>query len=59
MVKQVLGFRQLSLRGLDAVGGEWKLVTMAYNLKRMHAMVVLEEALRLPFRPEPAKSTFM
>ena len=38
IVKQVLGFRQFSLRGLEAVAGEWKLVTMAYNLKRMHAM---------------------
>lgn len=38
IVKQVLGFRQFSLRGLEAVTGEWKLVTMAYNLKRMHAM---------------------
>jgi hypothetical protein len=40
MVKQVLGFRQFSLRGLEAVGGERKLVTTAYNLKQMHAMAV-------------------
>ena len=37
IVKQVLGFRQFSLRGLKAVAGEWTLVTLAYNLKRMHA----------------------
>ncbi len=36
IIKQVLGFRQFSLRGLDAVAGEWKLVTLAFNLKRMH-----------------------
>lgn len=38
IIKQVLGFRQFSLRGLDAVAGEWKLVTMAFNLKRMQAL---------------------
>ncbi|MGZ8913837.1 MAG: transposase [Methylobacter sp.] len=39
IIKQVLGFLQFSLRGLDAVAGEWKLVAMAFNLKRMHALV--------------------
>ncbi|MDD5579217.1 MAG: transposase [Methylobacter sp.] len=39
-IEQVLGFRQFSLRGLDAVAGEWKLVTMAFNLKRMHVLAV-------------------
>jgi len=38
IIKQILGFRQFSLRGLDAVTGEWKLVTMAFNLKRMHVL---------------------
>jgi transposase len=38
IIKQVLGFRQFSLRGLDAVAGEWKLVTMAFNLKRMQVL---------------------
>ncbi|WP_427501198.1 IS1182 family transposase [Methylomonas sp. MED-D] len=38
IIKQVLGFRQFSLRGLDAVTGEWKLVAMAFNLKRMHIL---------------------
>ena len=38
IIKHVLGFRQFSLRGLDAVAGEWKLVTLAFNLKRMHAL---------------------
>src|ERR1700678_2517843 len=35
IIKSVLGFRQFSLRGLDKVRGEWSLVTMAWNLKRM------------------------
>ena len=38
IIKQAMGFRQFSLRGLQAVSGEWKLVTMAFNLKRMHVL---------------------
>jgi hypothetical protein len=35
-IKQGLGFRQFLLRGLEKVSGEWKLVTLAYNLRRLH-----------------------
>ena len=38
IVKSVLGFRQFLLRGLDKVRGEWSLVTMAWNLKRMFVL---------------------
>jgi transposase len=38
IIKSVLGFRQFSLRGLGKVRGEWSLVTMAWNLKRMYAL---------------------
>ena len=38
IIKHVMGFRQFSLRGLAAVSGEWKLVAMAFNLKRMHVL---------------------
>jgi hypothetical protein len=38
IVKEVLGFRQFLLRGLDAVQGEWSLVCIGWNLKRMHAL---------------------
>jgi len=38
IIKQVLGFRQFLMRGIQAVAGEWKLVAMAYNFKRMYAM---------------------
>jgi hypothetical protein len=38
IIKSVLGFRQFLLRGLDGVRGEWSLVTMAWNLKRMFAL---------------------
>ena len=40
IIKEVLGFRQFSLRGLTAVGGEWTLVCLAYNLKRLHTLHV-------------------
>ncbi len=38
IVKSALGFRQFSLRGLDKVRGEWRLVTMAWNMKRMFVL---------------------
>lgn len=34
-IKHVLGFRQFMLRGLAQISGEWSLVTMAYNLRRL------------------------
>ena len=30
-----MGFRQFLLRGKDKVSGEWRLVCLAWNLKRM------------------------
>jgi len=33
IIKSVMGFRQFLLRGLDAVRGEWSLVTMAWNIR--------------------------
>ena len=38
IIKSVLGFRQFLLRGLDKVTGEWTLVTLAWNMKRMFAL---------------------
>ena len=38
IVKSVLGFRQFLLRGLENARGEWSLVTMAWNVKRMFAL---------------------
>jgi len=38
IIKQVLGFRQFQLRGLAGARGEWNLVCLAWNLKRMHAL---------------------
>lgn len=38
IIKHVMGFRQFLLRGLDKVRGEWSLVCLAYNMKRLHAL---------------------
>ncbi len=38
IVKAVLGFTGFSLRGLDKVTGEWDLVALAYNCKRLHKL---------------------
>jgi DDE family transposase len=38
IIKDTLGFRQFSLRGLAAAAGEWGLVCLAYNLKRLHVL---------------------
>ena len=38
IIKETLGFRQFSLRGLAAVAGEWCLVCLAFNLKRLHVL---------------------
>jgi transposase len=38
IIKSVMGFRQFLLRGIDKVRGEWSLVTMAWNLKRMFTL---------------------
>jgi IS5 family transposase len=35
IIKSVLGFRQFLLRGLDKAECEWRLVCLAWNLKRM------------------------
>ena len=39
IIKEILGFRQFSLRGLAAAAGEWCLVCLAFNLKRMHVLM--------------------
>ena len=39
IIKSVMGFRQFLLRGIDRVRGEWSLVTMAWNMKRLFALL--------------------
>ncbi len=38
IIKEVIGFRQFSLRGLQAAAGEWNLVCLAFNLKRLFSL---------------------
>ena len=39
IIKEILGFRQFSLRGMKKVMGEWCLVCLAFNLKRLHVLM--------------------
>jgi len=38
IIKAVLGFRSFRMRGSEAADGEWNLVCMAWNIKRLHAL---------------------
>ena len=38
IIKSALGFRQFLLRSLENVRGEWNLMTIAWNMKRMFAL---------------------
>jgi len=38
ILKRGQGFRQFLLRGCEAVAGEWNLVCIGWNLKRLHAL---------------------
>jgi transposase len=40
VIKEVLGFRQFSLRGVAGAAGEWWLVCLACNLKRLHVITM-------------------
>jgi hypothetical protein len=39
IIKHVMGFRQFLLRGLESVRGEWRLVCMSWNIKRLHKIM--------------------
>jgi transposase len=38
IIKSVMGYRQCLLRGLESVKGEWNLVSLSWNIKRMFAL---------------------
>jgi hypothetical protein len=38
-IKQVMGFRRFSIRGLEGAAGEWDLVCLATNLRRMRPLI--------------------
>lgn len=39
IIKEVIGFRSFRLRGLEKMRGEWELVCLAYNCKRLHKIL--------------------
>ena len=39
IIKHGMKFRQFLLRGLEKVRGEWRLVTLAYNCRRLHTLM--------------------
>ena len=41
IIKQVMGLRQFSLRGLNKAAGEWTLATLAWNVKRMNVLRIV------------------
>ena len=47
IIKWVMGYRQALLRDLENVKGEWNLVTMSWNIKRMFAMQPRSEGITL------------
>jgi transposase len=46
IIKHVMGFRQFLLRGIRSVRGEWRLVCMSWNIKRLHK-IMNEKGLQL------------
>ena len=38
IIKHAMRFRQFLLRGLMKVTGEWQLVALAYNFRRLHVL---------------------
>lgn len=38
IIKQAMGFRRFSLRGLAKISLEWDLICLAYNLRRLHRL---------------------
>ena len=43
IIKQAMGFRQFSLRTEDKIRGEWTLVCLAYNLKRLFNITTADQ----------------
>jgi len=53
IIKEALGFRRFHLRGINKVEGEWTLIALAYNLKRLHTLTQGEKHYQA--RPHPAR----
>jgi transposase len=44
IIKETMGFRQFSLRGTEGATGEWSLVCLAYNVRRLHVLRIAAQA---------------
>lgn len=44
IIKEAIGFRRFSLRGLEKAALEWTLVSLAYNCKRLHRLASAAKA---------------
>ena len=51
IIKRVMGWSQMSMRELDNARGEWSLVSMAWNIKRLYMLRAAQKA-----RPVPPKT---
>lgn len=40
IIKRVMGFRRWSVRGLPAVQAQWSIICTAYNLRKLHALML-------------------
>jgi len=40
IIKSVMGFRQFMMRGVEKAKGEWNLVAICWNIKRLHKIRV-------------------
>lgn len=63
IIKAAMGFRQFTLRGLEKVSGEWTLVALAYNCKRLAKLLAAQaSAAQTPLQelqnaPNPASTS--
>ncbi|MHB9023063.1 MAG: transposase [Armatimonadota bacterium] len=54
IIKETLGFRQFSLRGQDKATGEWGLVCVAYDLRRLCVLQASDQSKHGKKTDQPA-----
>ena len=52
IIKSVMGFRQYLLRGFESIQGEWTLVCLSWNLKRLHTLKGVYYQNNYPQKPK-------
>lgn len=40
IIKSAIGFRGFTMRGLEKMTGEWELISLSYNCKRLHTLMI-------------------